>query len=231
MDIKTIAVIGAGTMGRGIAQVAATSGYQVKMIDVMPAQLEKAMKSIDKGLSKMVEKGKLDNKDEVLARISTGGDMAAAKDADYVIEAATENEALKLDLFAKLDELTKLDVILATNTSSIPITKIAAATKKPDKVAGMHFMNPVPLMQLVEVIRGLETSDETMKTVLDLSEKMGKTPVEVNDFPGFVANRVLMPMINEAIYALYEGVGTPEAIDNVLKLGANHPMARWLWQT
>jgi 3-hydroxybutyryl-CoA dehydrogenase len=224
MDIKTIAVIGAGTMGRGIAQVAATSGYQVKMIDVMPAQLEKAMKSIDKGLSKMVEKGKLDNKDEVLARISTGGDMAAAKDADYVIEAATENEALKLDLFAKLDGVTGPDVILATNTSSIPITKIAAATKKPEKVAGMHFMNPVPLMQLVEVIRGLETSDETMKTVLGLSEKMGKTPVEVNDFPGFVANRVLMPMINEAIYALYEGVGTPEAIDNVLKLGANHPM-------
>jgi 3-hydroxybutyryl-CoA dehydrogenase len=226
MTIQTIAVIGAGTMGNGIAQVCATSGYAVTMIDVMPAALERAQETIAKSLSKLVEKGKLSagQKTAALKAITTTGTMEAARDADLIIEAATENPELKLKIFRDLDGLARPDVILASNTSSISLTKIAGVTKRADKVIGMHFMNPVPLMMLVEIIRGLGTSDETTHTIMEVCRQLGKTPVEAKDSPGFISNRILCPMINEAVFALQEGIGTPEAIDTVMKLGMNHPM-------
>ena len=226
MSIQHIAVIGAGTMGNGITQVCAASGYKVIMIDVVPAALEKGRAIIDKSLSKFVEKGRLsaDDKAATLGRISTQTELAAARESDLVVEAATETPDLKLKIFRELDSIARPEIILASNTSSISLTKIGGATKRPDKVIGMHFMNPVPMMTLVEIIRGLGTSDETTATVMELSRKLGKTPVEANDSPGFISNRILCPMINEAIYALMEGVGTKEAIDTVMKLGMNHPM-------
>jgi 3-hydroxybutyryl-CoA dehydrogenase len=226
MEISHIAVIGAGTMGNGIAQVSAASGYKVTMIDVSQPSLEKGLGTIEKSLAKLTEKGRLsaDDKAATFGRLGTANDLAAAAEADFIIEAATENPDLKLKIFRDLDALAKPDVILASNTSSISLTKIGGATKRPDKVIGMHFMNPVPIMTLVEVIRGLGTSDETTAAVMDLSRKLGKTPVEANDSPGFISNRILCPMINEAVYALMEGVGTREAIDTVMKLGMNHPM-------
>ncbi len=225
MDIKQIFVIGAGTMGNGISQVAATSGYQVTCMDVQPAALEKAKASITKSTAKLLEKGTLnaEQKDSADA-IQFVTNMDTMKNADLVIEAATENPELKFKIFKDMDANAREGVILASNTSSISITKIAAVTKRPDKVIGMHFMNPVPLMKLVEVIRGLGTSDETTKTIMDLCKVMGKEPVEANDSPGFISNRILCPMINEAVFALQENVGTPEAIDQVMKLGMNHPM-------
>ncbi|HKZ68536.1 MAG TPA: 3-hydroxybutyryl-CoA dehydrogenase [Anaerolineales bacterium] len=226
MSIQHIAVIGAGTMGNGITQVCAASGYTVIMIDVVPAALEKGRAIIDKSLSKFVEKGRLsaDDKAAALGRISLQTELAAARESDLVVEAATETLDLKLKIFRELDSIARPEIILASNTSSISLTKIGGATKRPDKVIGMHFMNPVPMMTLVEIIRGLGTSDETTATVMELSRKLGKTPVEANDSPGFISNRILCPMINEAIYALMEGVGTKEAIDTVMKLGMNHPM-------
>lgn len=225
MDIKNIFVIGAGTMGNGIAQVAATSGYAVTCMDVVPGALEKAKATIAKSTAKLLEKGVVTAEQKANAdKIVFVGDMSTMKDADLVIEAATENPELKFKIFKDMDANARQGVILASNTSSISITKIAAATKRPDKVIGMHFMNPVPLMKLVEVIRGLGTSDETTQTVTDVCKTMGKEPVEANDSPGFISNRILCPMINEAVFALQEGVGTPEAIDTVMKLGMNHPM-------
>jgi 3-hydroxybutyryl-CoA dehydrogenase len=225
MTIKNIFVIGAGTMGNGIAQVAATSGYQVTCMDVQPAALEKAKATIAKSTAKLVEKGVLTQEQKTSAdAIQFVTNMDTMKDADLVIEAATENPELKFKIFKDMDANAREGVILASNTSSISITKIAAATKRPDKVIGMHFMNPVPLMKLVEVIRGLGTSDETTKVIVELCKIMGKEPVEANDSPGFISNRILCPMINEAVFALQENVGTPEAIDQVMKLGMNHPM-------
>ena len=226
MAIQHIAVIGAGTMGNGITQVCATSGYRVTMIDVMPTALERAQETMGKSLSKLAEKGQIsaEQKDAALKAITTTGTMEAAREAALVIEAATENPELKLKIFRDLDGLTRPDVILASNTSSISITKIAGVTKRADKVIGMHFMNPVPLMTLVEVIRGLGTSDATTSTILEVCRQLGKTPVEAKDSPGFISNRILCPMINEAIFALQEGIGTPETIDTVMKLGMNHPM-------
>ncbi|HEX9460507.1 MAG TPA: 3-hydroxybutyryl-CoA dehydrogenase [Thermoanaerobaculia bacterium] len=224
--MEQIVVIGAGTMGNGIAHTAAASGFDVILIDVAEAILERGMSTISANLQRGVDKGKitLDDKQQVLGRIRATSDVAAAADAGIVIEAISENLGAKTQLFATLDSLTGADCILASNTSSISITRIAAATKRPDKVIGMHFMNPVPVMTLVEVIRGIATSDETYARVAELSKRMGKTAIEVNDSPGFVSNRVLMPMINEAIFALFEGVATPESIDGVMKLGMNHPM-------
>jgi 3-hydroxybutyryl-CoA dehydrogenase len=224
--MKKIVVIGAGTMGNGIAHTAAASGFDVTLIDVAEAFLERGMSTISSNLQRGVDKGKMtaDEKQQVLGRIRATSDVNAAVDADIVIEAIIENLAAKTELFAKLDSITGADCILASNTSSISITKIAAATKRPDKVIGMHFMNPVPVMTLVEVIRGIATSDETYARVAELSKQMGKTAIEVNDYPGFISNRVLMPMINEAIFALFEGVATAESIDGVMKLGMNHPM-------
>jgi len=224
--MKQIVVIGAGTMGNGIAHTAAASGFDVTLIDVAEAFLERGMSAISSNLQRGVDKGKMtaDEKQQVLGRIRATSDLNAAADADIVIEAIIESLAAKTELFAKLDSITGADCILASNTSSISITKIAAATKRPDKVIGMHFMNPVPVMTLVEVIRGIATSDETYARVAELSKQMGKTAIEVNDYPGFISNRVLMPMINEAIFALFEGVATPESIDGVMKLGMNHPM-------
>ena len=226
MTITNIAVVGAGTMGNGITQVCATAGYPVTMIDVVPAALEKALETIGKSLGKLAEKGRIsaEQKDAALRAITTAGELGAAREADLVIEAATENPDLKLKIFRALDGLARPEVILASNTSSISITKIAGATRRPDKVIGMHFMNPAPLMTLVEVIRGLGTSDETTNTVMAMCRKLGKTPVEARDSPGFISNRILCPMINEAIFTLEEGIGTPEAIDTVMKLGMNHPM-------
>ncbi|MBK8617366.1 MAG: 3-hydroxybutyryl-CoA dehydrogenase [Anaerolineales bacterium] len=225
MDIKQIFVIGAGTMGNGISQVAATSGYQVTCMDVQPAALEKAKAAISKSTAKLLEKGTLNAEQKASAdAIQFVTNMDTMKNADLVIEAATENPELKFKIFKDMDANAREGVILASNTSSISITKIAAVTKRPDKVIGMHFMNPVPLMKLVEVIRGLGTSDETTKTIVDLCKVMGKEPVEANDSPGFISNRILCPMINEAVFALQENVGTPEAIDQVMKLGMNHPM-------
>jgi len=225
MTIRHIFVIGAGTMGNGIAQVAATSGFQVTCMDVMPAALEKAKAAITKSTAKLLEKGTITQEGKELAdKISYVSNMDTMKDADFVIEAATENPELKFKIFKDMDAAAREGVILATNTSSISITKIAAQTKRPDKVIGMHFMNPVPLMKLVEVIKGLATSDETRQTTLELCKVMGKEPWEANDSPGFISNRILCPMINEAIFTLQEGVGTPEAIDAVMKLGMNHPM-------
>ena len=225
MTIQHIFVLGAGTMGNGIAQIAATSGYQVTCMDVMPAALEKAEAAISKSTAKLLEKGALTQEQKDRAdRINFVRDMSTIQDADFVIEAATENPELKLKIFKDLDAAAREDVILATNTSSISITKIAAATKRPDQVIGMHFMNPVPLMKLVEVIKGLATSEETLSTTLELCKGMGKEAWEANDSPGFISNRILCPMINEAIFALQENVGTPEAIDAVMRLGMNHPM-------
>ncbi|HVN15251.1 MAG TPA: 3-hydroxybutyryl-CoA dehydrogenase [Anaerolineales bacterium] len=225
MTIKHIFVIGAGTMGNGIAQVAATSGYTVSCMDVQPAALEKAKAAIDKSTAKLLEKGALTKEQKAsVDAIQFVSNLDRAQDADLLIEAATENPELKFKIFKDMDATARPDVILASNTSSISITKIAAATKRPDKVIGMHFMNPVPLIKLVEVIRGLGTSDETTQTVVNLCKTMSKEPVEANDSPGFISNRILCPMINEAIFALQENVGTPEAIDTVMKLGMNHPM-------
>ncbi len=226
MEIKTIGVVGAGQMGNGIVQVAAQSGFSVVMSDIADSFVQKGLGAISKNLGKMVEKGKMvpQKKEEIMGRIKGTIQVKDMAEADFVVEAATENESLKLSIFKELDQVCRKEIILSSNTSSISITKIASATQRPSKVIGMHFMNPVPVMQLVEIIRGLQTSQETFDTVKSLSEKMGKTPVEANDFPGFIANRILMPMINEAIYTLFEGVGTPEAIDTVMKLGMNHPM-------
>jgi 3-hydroxybutyryl-CoA dehydrogenase len=225
MDINHIFVIGAGTMGNGIAQTAATSGFTVTCMDAFPEALEKAKATIAKSTAKLLEKGQIDAAHKKAAgQIRFVGDMAAIGEADLVIEAATENPDLKLKIFREADEKARPGVILSSNTSSISITKIAAATKRPELVIGMHFMNPVPLMKLVEVIRGLATTDEVTSTIMDVCRKMGKEPVEAKDSPGFISNRVLCPMINEAIFALQEGVGTPEAIDTVMKLGMNHPM-------
>ncbi|MEW6242222.1 MAG: 3-hydroxyacyl-CoA dehydrogenase NAD-binding domain-containing protein, partial [Chloroflexota bacterium] len=225
MTINHIFVVGAGTMGNGIAQVAATSGYTVSCMDVMPAALEKAKATIGKSTAKLLEKGTITAEQKSAAdAIRFVGDMSAMGEADLVVEAATENPELKFKIFREMDAAAREGVILASNTSSISITKIAAATKRPDKVIGMHFMNPVPLMKLVEVIRGLGTSDETTRTTVEVCKAMGKEPVEANDSPGFISNRILCPMINEAVFALQEGVGTPEAIDSVMKLGMNHPM-------
>jgi len=224
--MKNIVVIGGGTMGNGIAHTAAASGFDVTLIDVNEAILQRAVSTITANLQRGVDKGKMsaEERDAVVARIRTNTSLPSIADADIVIEAIIEKLEAKTDLFAKLDSITKPECILASNTSSISITKIAAATSRPDKVIGMHFMNPVPVMTLVEVIRGIATSDETWVKVEDLAKRMGKTAIEVNDYPGFISNRVLMPMINEAIFSLYEGVATREAIDGVMKLGMNHPM-------
>lgn len=225
MDIKKIAVIGAGTMGNGIAQVCATSGYATTLIDISAAALDRAKQTIGASVEKLHSKGKItDVQRDSANAIPTSTDMSAAADADMVIEAVTENQALKLRLFADLDTVAKAGAILASNTSSISLTTIAAATRRPAQVVGVHFMNPVPVMQLVEVIRGYDTSPETMAAALALISALGKTPVEAADYPGFISNRILCPMINEAIYCVMEGVGTPEAIDTVMKLGMNHPM-------
>jgi 3-hydroxybutyryl-CoA dehydrogenase len=221
-----VAVLGAGTMGNGIAQAFAQGGHDVTLRDVDPKALDRAMGQVDKSLGKLTEKGKLTagERSAAFGRIRATTSIEDVAAADLVVEAVVENLQVKTQVFGEIDRLTRPEAILASNTSSISITKLGAATRRPDKVIGMHFMNPVPLMALVEVIRGQATSDETMRTVMDLSKALGKTPVEVNDFPGFVANRVLMPMINEAIFAVYEGVAKPEAIDQVMKLGMNHPM-------
>jgi len=221
-----IVVIGAGQMGSGIAQVFAMADLGVTMVDVSGSALAKARTTIEKSLDRFVEKGKLTavNRDAALERVASGGDLTAAREATLVVEAASENAELKFKLFADLDAIAPPETILATNTSSISITEIAGRTRRADRVIGMHFMNPVPLMRLIEVIRGLATSDETTAMVMSYAKRLGKTAVEVNDYPGFVSNRVLMPMINEAVYCVMEGVGTPEAIDQVMTLGMNHPM-------
>jgi 3-hydroxybutyryl-CoA dehydrogenase len=221
-----VSVIGAGTMGNGIAQVFAQSGHDVTLRDLTEDILRRARGTIEKSLARLAEKGRLSETDReaTLGRLNVTTDLGAVRDADLVVEAAIEDTAVKTALFRELDALTRREAILASNTSSISITRLAAATSRPEKVIGMHFMNPVPLMQLVEVIRGQATSDETTRAVMDLARALGKTPVEVNDYPGFVSNRVLMPMINEAVFAVYEGVATAEAIDQVMKLGMNHPM-------
>jgi 3-hydroxybutyryl-CoA dehydrogenase len=226
MQIKTFGVIGAGQMGNGIAQVAAMSGLDVIMNDIKAEFVERGLATITKILSRSVDKGKItgDEKDAVLGRIKTSVNLQDMAAADFVVEAATENEAIKNKLFNDLDEICEAGVILSSNTSSIPIGRIAAQTRRPEKVIGMHFMNPVPVMRLVEVIPGIATSEETFKLTWDLAEKFGKTPAKSNDYPGFIANRILMPMINEAVFSLYHGVGTREDIDTVMKLGMNHPM-------
>jgi 3-hydroxybutyryl-CoA dehydrogenase len=226
MEIKTFGIIGAGQMGGGIAQVAAMSGLDVIMNDIKPEFVEKGLESITKILGRSVEKGKMSEEDKnvVLGRIKTSVSLQDMASANYVVEAATENEEIKYQIFKDLDEICGEQVILATNTSSIPIGRIATQTRRPEKIIGMHFMNPVPLMKLVEVIPGIATSDETLQITWDLAEKFGKTPAKANDYPGFIANRILLPMINEAVYCLYHGVGTREDIDTVMKLGMNHPM-------
>ena len=225
-NVQSIGVVGAGQMGRGIAQVAAMSGYTVQIYDVSPEGLKKGVDFIEAQLKKGVEKAKWDQAfvDKTMKAISTVSDITKLSSCDLLIEAATENKTIKFDIFRKLDEVAKPGAILATNTSSISITEIAAVTKRPHLVAGMHFMNPVPVMKLVEGIRGLETSDETFNTVAAVSEKMGKVFVRANDIPGFAVNRILMPMINEAVYALYEGVASASDIDQAMKLGTNQPM-------
>ena len=226
MTIKTIMVIGAGQMGAGIAQVCAQAGYDVLLNDIKEESFDKGLATIVKNLSRNVEKERMteDEKNNTLNHISKSLDLNDASTVDIVIEAAVENMEIKRSIFAKLDEIAPKHTILASNTSSLPITEIAAATNRPEKVIGMHFMNPVPVMKLVEIIRGLATDDDVYNAVEKMTEKLSKVPVEVNDFPGFVANRILMPMINEAIYTLYEGVATEESIDQVMKLGMNHPM-------
>lgn len=226
MSVQSFGVIGAGQMGNGIAQVAAGVGLNIIMLDVSPESLKKGSSTIESSCDRLVKKEKMtaQQKSELLGRIKTTTDMSELKNCDFVVEAATENIDLKIKIFKQLDEVVKQGAILCTNTSSISITKIAAATRRPEMVAGMHFMNPVPLMQLVEGIRGLQTSDETFKATRELAEKMGKTFVEGRDMPGFIVNRVLMPMINEAVYALYEGIADEKSIDEAMKLGTNQPM-------
>ncbi|MGE6377246.1 3-hydroxybutyryl-CoA dehydrogenase [Peribacillus muralis] len=226
MNIQKVMVIGAGQMGSGIAQVCAMGGYEVLLHDLRAEFVEKGLGTIAKNLSRQVEKGKMksEDKDAALSRLTSSTDLQNAAEVDLVIEAAVENMEIKTKIFAELDQIAPQHAILATNTSSLPITEIAASTKRPANVIGMHFMNPVPVMKLVEVIRGLATADEVYQKVEKMAVSLNKVPVEVNDFPGFVANRILMPMINEAIYTLYEGVATKEAIDDVMKLGMNHPM-------
>ncbi|HMG95428.1 MAG TPA: 3-hydroxybutyryl-CoA dehydrogenase [Gemmatimonadaceae bacterium] len=221
-----VAVVGAGQMGNGIAHVFAQSGFPVTMIDVSQDALDKGRSTIAKNIERQVKKGTIpaDDQVQIMSRIDLNTDLEAVGEASLVVEAASEDSGLKYRIFTDLDRIAKPGAVLATNTSSISITEIARRTSRPDKVVGMHFMNPVPVMKLVEIIRGLATSDETTKYVVDLSKQLGKMPVEVNDFPGFVSNRVLMPMINEAVYCLMEGVGAPEAIDQVMTLGMNHPM-------
>lgn len=226
MAIQNVMVIGAGQMGSGIAQVCAQAGFNVKLNDMKQEAFDRGIGTITKNLSRNVEKGRMteDEKTEVLGRISPSLDLKDAHDADIIIEAAVENMEIKHSIFKTLDEVAPKHAILASNTSSLPITEIAAVTNRPEQVIGMHFMNPVPVMKLVEIIRGLATSDEVYKAVEEMTIKLSKTPVECNDFPGFVANRILMPMINEAIFTLQEGVATKEAIDDIMKLGMNHPM-------
>ena len=223
---EKIGVVGAGTMGNGIAQVAARAGYDVVMRDVSEQFLQRGMQAIDRSLQRDVDKQRLNEneKQQIISRIKTTTELSSLSEASFVIEAITEDQNIKTSLFRELDQIVTSNSILASNTSSISITKLAAATKRPDKVIGMHFMNPVPVMKLVEVIRGLATSDETYEKVRQLSETLGKTPLDCQDSPGFVSNRVLMPMINEGIFALYEGVATRESIDGIMKLGMNHPM-------
>ncbi|MDA2531570.1 3-hydroxybutyryl-CoA dehydrogenase [Bacillus cereus] len=226
MGVQNIVVIGAGQMGSGIAQVCAMAGYDVKVQDLKQEQLDRGMAIITKNLARQVEKGRMkeEEKEATLNRLTVTLDLECVKEADLIIEAAVEKMDIKKKIFANLDEIAPEHAILATNTSSLPITEIAAVTKRPEKVIGMHFMNPVPVMKLVEIIRGLATDDAVYEAIEDITKKIGKVPVEVNDFPGFVSNRILLPMINEAIYTLYEGVATKEAIDEVMKLGMNHPM-------
>ncbi len=226
VSIQKVMVIGAGQMGSGIAQVCAQAGYDVTLNDLKGEFVERGLSSIGKNLARAVEKGRMsaDEKDQVTGRLSSSTDLQDAKGVDLVIEAAVENMDIKKTIFAQLDEIAPEHTILATNTSSLPITEIAAATNRPQQVIGMHFMNPVPVMKLVEIIRGLATTDEVYASIEDMTNKLHKTPVEVEDFPGFVANRILMPMINEAVYTLYEGVASKEDIDSVMKLGMNHPM-------
>ncbi len=226
MEIKTFGVVGAGQMGNGIAQVAAMSGLEVVLSDIKTEFVERGLEIIKKNLQRSVDKAKMtdEERDAVLKRIKTTVDINEMSAADFVIETATEHEPIKFQIFKDLDQTCAAHVILATNTSSIPIGRIAARTKRPEKIIGMHFMNPVPVMKLVEIIRGIVTSDDTFKTTRDLAVKFGKTPAQANDYPGFIINRILMPMINEAVFCLYHGVGTREDIDTVMKLGANHPM-------
>jgi 3-hydroxybutyryl-CoA dehydrogenase len=226
MEIKTVGVVGAGQMGSGIAQVAAQAGFSVILNDILEDYLKKALDGIRKSLSKFVEKGKIskEQEEEIRSRIKTDISLSSMADADFVVEAIVENERIKTDIFQKLDQIVKPEGIIASNTSSISITRLAGSTKRPEKVIGMHFMNPVPLMKLVEIIRALQTSEETFQITKELALKMDKVPVEAKDYPGFISNRILMPMINEAVYALFEGVGSAEEIDQVMKLGMNHPM-------
>ncbi|MBS4200725.1 3-hydroxybutyryl-CoA dehydrogenase [Bacillus sp. FJAT-49732] len=226
MDIKTVMVVGAGQMGSGIAQVCAAAGYKVYLNDLADELVEKGFKIIEQNLNRQVTKGRMTEieKENVMENLYSSTDVIDANNVDIIIEAATENMGIKKEIFSKLDEIAPQHAILASNTSSLPITEIAAATNRPERVIGMHFMNPVPVMRLVEIIRGLATDDEVYEVVEAMAKALGKVPVEVNDFPGFVSNRVLMPMINEAIFTLYEGVATKEAIDEVMKLGMNHPM-------
>jgi 3-hydroxybutyryl-CoA dehydrogenase len=226
MAIQNVMVIGAGQMGSGIAQVCAQAGFNVKMNDMKQEAYDRGISTITKNLSRNVEKGRMteEEKTAILGRISSSLDLNDAHDADIVIEAAVENMEVKHSIFKTLDEVAPKHAILASNTSSLPITEIAAVTNRPEQVIGMHFMNPVPVMKLVEIIRGLATTDEVYKTIEEMTVKLGKTPVECNDFPGFVSNRILMPMINEAIFTLQEGVATKEAIDDIMRLGMNHPM-------
>jgi len=224
--MSKVAVVGAGTMGNGIAHVFAQAGWETTLIDVAADQLARGVAAIEKNTERQVKKGGMtaDQRRGLLGRIAPDTKLEAAKNADLVVEAATENPKIKFDIFGAVSRLSPPSTILASNTSSISITEIAAHTDRPDKVIGMHFMNPVPVMQLVEVVRGLQTSDETTSKVLEVAKQLGKTPVEVNDAPGFVSNRVLMPMINEAVFCVQEGVATPEAVDQVMKLGMNHPL-------
>ena len=226
MAIEKVFVVGAGTMGHGIAQTCAAGGLTVYLNDISEELIAKGIGMIDKRLSRLVDKGRMtaEDKGALLSRIEAAPDNSKAAGADLIIEAATENLEIKKKIFAGLDKIAGPDVILSTNTSSQSITEIAGVTGRPEKVIGMHFFNPVPIMKLIEIVRGLATSDETYKTIAEMSERLGKTPVEVNDYPGFVANRLLMPLINEAAFAVYEGVATVEAVDTVMKLGANHPM-------
>ncbi|UZJ79139.1 3-hydroxybutyryl-CoA dehydrogenase [Fictibacillus sp. KU28468] len=226
MNVKTIMVIGAGQMGSGIAQVCAMANYKVFLHDLKEEFVQKGLDSISRQLSRQVEKGRMaaEEREAVLERLHPSTSIQNAADADLVIEAVVENMEVKTQMFKMLDEMAPEHAILASNTSSLPITEIAAVTKRPERVIGMHFMNPVPVMKLVEIIRGLQTSDEVYNVIETVTKQVGKVPVEVNDFPGFISNRILMPMINEAIFALYEGVAEPEAIDEIMKLGMNHPM-------
>jgi 3-hydroxybutyryl-CoA dehydrogenase len=226
VSINQIMVIGAGQMGSGIAQVCAMAGYDVILHDIKDEFVEKGLGNIQKNLNRQVEKGRMEEseKETILSRLTTSVSLENASKADLVIEAVVENMDVKTQLFKMLDQYAPDHAILASNTSSLPITEIAAATDRPEKVIGMHFMNPVPVMKLVEIIRGLQTSDDVYETIEAVSKKLSKVPVEVNDFPGFISNRILMPMINEAIFAVYEGVATPEAVDEIMKLGMNHPM-------